>query len=572
MSSRKVVGALFTDEYNGFTLQEVFQMSSMIVAPQPIAVEEGARVLMDGGNAIDAAVTCAFVQSVLSPHSCGIGGYILLNLHLSRSAISSDSSSIILDAPALAGSKVSPRMWQDILIRPNPDGWGYFLEGQVNDLGYQSICIPGAVKGLAAMLERWGTIAWERAIGPAARVAEEGFVVDSHLAAGWKERAKHPEANARLDYIKSNAEASRIYLTEDGTPYDEGEIFRNPDYARTLRQLAERGADDFYRGELAQRISDDLANNGSFVTAQDLADYQLRDGQPVVSTYRDFTISSVLPPHGGPTLLAMLNILEGYDLAALGHNSPDYIYLVSMAMKAAFADRNPYLCDPQFVQVPLDWMISKERAAEWRQQIDAGEPITVSFAPSEPPDTTHVSVVDKEGNCVALTHSLGISSGVITPGLGFMYNNSMVNFHPQTDHPNAIAPRKGRTTGMTPTIVYRGRPGPGEDNKPMLVIGAPGATRIITSLAQVILNVLDFGMSISDAVLAPRFYCQGELIKCQARIPEYVCAAVRKKHPVARLPQSHGGLALVHAIAIDSETGKLAGGADTGSGGMALEI
>jgi gamma-glutamyltranspeptidase/glutathione hydrolase len=210
-------------------------------------------------------------------------------------------------------------------------------------------------------------------------------------------------------------------------------------------------------------------------------------------------------------------------------------------------------------------MISKERAATWRQRVDAGEEIVVAFAAAEPPDTTHVSVVDGHGNCVALTHSLGSSSGVITPGLGFMYNDSMVNFHPWAGHPNSIEPGKSRTTGMTPTIVYRG-------DQPVLVIGAPGATRIITALAQVIVNVLDFGMSVSDAVLAPRFDCQGELIRCQARIPEYVCAQVRKRHPIQRLSQSHGGLALVHAIAIDSQTGELSGGADAGSGGMALKV
>ena len=547
-------------------------MPGMIVAPQPGAVEEGAKVLMDGGNAIDAAVTCAFVQTVLSPHSCGVGGYVLLNLHLSQPLKSPNSAPISLDAPALAGSNVSPDMWQDKVIRPNPDGWGYFTTGKVNTLGYKSICMPGAVKALAAMLERWGTITWERAIFPAAKIAEQGFVVDSHLAEGWKKEPTYPEASALLDYIKGNAEASRIYLRADGTPYNEGEILSNPDYARTLSLLAERGADDFYVGDLAQRMSDDLAANGSFVTAQDFADYRLRDGQGVVGTYRGFRVTSAPPPHGGPTLLAILNILEGYDLAPLGHNSPDYIYLVSMAMKAAFADRNPYMCDAQFVDVPLDWMISKERAAEWRGHIDAGEPITVSFAPPESPDTTHVTVVDNEGNCVALTHSLGSSSGVITPGLGFMYNNSMVNFHPLPGHPNSIAPRKGRTTGMTPTIVYPELAGEGSDNKPGLVIGAPGATRIITSIAQVILNVLDFGMSISDAVLAPRFDCQGDVIKCQARIPEYVCAAVRTKHPIVRLPQSHGGLALVHAISIERATGRLAGGADAGSGGMALEV
>ena len=236
-----------------------------------------------------------------------------------------------------------------------------------------------------------------------------------------------------------------------------------------------------------------------------------------------------------------------------------------MAMKAAFADRNPYLADPEFVDVALDWMISKDRAAEWRRRIDGDEAIRVSFAPSGPPDTTHLSLADGQGNCVALTHSLGSSSGVITPGLGFMYNNSMVNFHPWPGHPNSIAPRKSRTTGMTPTILYK-------DGRPVLVIGAPGATRIITSVAQVICNVLDFGMGAGEAVLAPRFDCQGDWIKCQARIPEYVCAEVRKRHPIGRMPQSHGGLALVHAIAIDERTGRFSGGADTGAGGMALEI
>lgn len=540
-------------------------MPAMIVAPQPAAVEEGAKVLMEGGNAIDAAVTCAFVQAVISPQMCGIGGYTLLNLHLAHSFDQTDNHSIILDAPARAGSKVTPTMWQDILIRPNPAGWGYFLRGKVNDLGYQSICTPGAVKGLAAMLERWGTIPWERAIEPAARIAEEGFVVDTQLAMGWKNRAKYPEESTLLDLIKGNPEASRIYLKGDGTPYEVGEILRNPNYARTLRQLAERGADDFYRGDLAQRISEDLAANGSFVTGQDLAGYQLRDLRPVVGTYRGFTISTSQPPHGGPTLLAILNILEGYDLVTLGHNSPGYIYLVSMAMKAAFADRNRHLGDPEFVDVPLEWMTSKERAEQWCKRIDAGEPIVVSFTPPESPDTTHVSVVDRNGNSVALTHSLGYSSGVITSGLGFMYNNSMVNFHPIPGHPNSIAPGKGRTTGMTPTIVYK-------DDKPVLVTGAPGATYIITSNLQVILNVIDFGMSISDAVLAPRFDCQGDLIKCQARIPEYVCAEVRKKHPVERLPQSHGGFALVHAITIGPETCRLTGGADAGSGGMAIEV
>ena len=540
-------------------------MSSMIVAPQPIAVEEGAKVLMEGGNAVDAAVTCAFVQAVVSPHSCGIGGYIILTLGLAPGHPGyGEPGFLALDAPALAGSPVTAGMWEEVAIRPNPDGWGYFLQGKVNDIGYRSICVPGTVRGLATMLERWGTISWGQAIAPAARVAEEGFVVDPHLAGGWKSVAAYPEACSPLDRIRANAEASRIYL-QNGAPYEPGEVLRNPDYARTLRHLAERGAGDFYHGELARRMSEDLAANGSTVTAEDLAEYRIREPQPVVGTYREYTVVTSPPPHGGPTLLALLNILEGYDLAALEHNSPEYIYLVSMAMKAAFADRNLLLGDPEYVEVPLGHMTSKERAREWQERIDQGQEIAVSFVPPGPPDTTHVSVADSQGNCVALTHSLGSSSGVITPGLGFMYNNSMVNFHPWSGHPNSIAAHKSRTTGMTPTIVYR-------DGRPLLVIGAPGATRIITSVAQVILNVLDFGMGISDAVLAPRFDCQGDRIVCQARIPEYVCARARAKHPIRRLPHSHGGLALVHAIAIDPRTGELTGGADAGSGGMPLKV
>ena len=540
-------------------------MSNMIVAPQPIAVEEGAKVLMAGGSAIDAAVTCAFVQSVVSPQMCGIGGYLILTLGLAPGHPAYAAPGVhALDAPALAGSLVSPEMWEGKVIRPNPDGWGYFLQGKVNDIGYQSICVPGTVRGLALMLGRWGTISWQQAIAPAARIADEGFMVDAHLAEGWQAGAAYPEACSLLDRIQANAEAKRIYL-QDGAPYKAGELLRNPDYARTLRHLAAHGADDFYGGELARQMSADLAAHDSFVTARDLSGYHARDPQPLVGTYRGHTIYTAPPPHGGPTLLALLNILEGYDLSALGHNSPAYIYLVSMAMKAAFADRNPYLGDPEYVDLPLAYLTSNQRAQEWRERIDRGQEIRVSFVPPEPPDTTHVSTIDSAGNCVALTHSLGSSSGVITPGLGFMYNDSMVNFHPWSGHPNSIAPGKSRTTGMTPTIVSAG-------GRPRLVIGAPGATRIITSVAQVILNVLDFRMSISDAVLAPRFDCQGDLITCQARIPEYVCAQVRAKHPIRRLPQSHGGLALVHAIAIDPQTGALSGGADTGSGGMALQV
>ena len=254
-------------------------MPNAIVASQPVAVEEGAKVLMGGGNAIDAAVTAAFVQSILDPHSCGIGGYALVNLHLAG-----QSGSIGIDAPALAGSKTSPTMWEDKLLRPNPDGWGYFLEGKVNDAGYTSICIPGWIKGMSAILERYGTISWADAIAPAVRVANEGYVVSDFHANRWKKKAAYPEASSLLDYILMNPEASRIYLKANGEPYDTGDVLRNPDYAATLSHLATHGPEDFYTGELAARMIADLEANGSYVTADDLAEYTLRDDMVVTGT------------------------------------------------------------------------------------------------------------------------------------------------------------------------------------------------------------------------------------------------------------------------------------------------
>ncbi len=535
-------------------------MKSMIVAPQPLAVEQGALTLMRGGNAIDAAVTCAFVQAIVDPQMCGIGGYGLAALTLAG-----DPTVRTYDAQALSGGKTTPDMWAHKVIGLSPDGWGYFLQGFVNDAGYTSICTPGWVRLMSHLLATHGTISWEAAIAPAATIAEQGFMVTDRLSRDWRKSAPYPQALSLADYIRRNPEASRIYANSNGELPAVGETVTNPDYARTLRHLATRGADDFYTGDLALKISSDLAANGASVTSQDLASYKLTKPAPDYTSYRGYKVHSSTAPHGGTTVLAILNIVAGWDLRAMGHNSPEYIYKVAMAMKAAFADRNRFMADPKFVAVPTQWMLSPERATQWRDHIDAGREIEAMPFPTGQPNTTHVTVVDKLGNCVALTHSLGNSSGVVTPGLGFIYNNSMINFDPLPGHPNSIAPGKGRTTGMAPTLVFK-------NGAPILVLGAPGASRIITSVLQVLLNVLDFGMSASDAVLAPRFDCQINLIRCQRRIPSYVLDEVRARHPIIHLPYSHGEMGRVHAISIDPVTGGLTGGAEVGNDGMALEV
>lgn len=536
-------------------------MPGMICAPQPAAVETGALVLAAGGNAFDAAIAAAAVQFLVDPHSCGIGGYALLTAHRADKP----GESIALDAAAFAGSRTWPEMWEKIVIQPNPGGWGYFLEGKVNDDGFLSVCTPGTALGLELMHRRWGSQPWRSLLTPAIELAHIGWQVGAHLAARWKERPMFYEGSSAFEKLHASPEAERIYLKPDGTTLEAHEILRNPDYGRTLERVAEGGADEFYRGELGRELAADLERHGSWVTAADLAAYQALDVSAVIGTYRGYDVHSAPAPHGGPTLLAILNILEHYDLAAMGHNSPEFILTVSLAMKAAFADRNRYLGDPRVMDVREDWMTSKGRAAEWVDRIRAGEVINAERVQPGAPDTTHVSVVDRWGNCVSLTHSLGSSSGAITPGTGFMWNNSMVNFHPYPGHANSIAPGKARTTGMAPTVVYR-------DGSPVLVLGAPGATRILTSVLQVILNRIDFGMSVTDAVHAPRFDCQEGAIQCQARIPEYVCSEVRKRHPILRIPRSHGGLALVHAVARDPQSGQLTGAADTGADGMALLV
>ena len=535
-------------------------MPSMISAPQPLAVEAGARMLADGGNAFDAAITSVAIQWLIDPHSCGAGGYMVMT------SFSAESEQVnpVVDAPAIAGSGVSAEMWQDIVIRANPEGWGYFLQGKVNEDGYQSICVPGIGRGLEMVHQRWASRGWDELLAPAIDMAENGWVVGALQAARWKEPPSFYEGSSGRQKLDVTPSAQRIYLKPDGSTYEMHETLKNPDYAQTLRRIAQAGPGDLHDGQLAEKMAADLSANGSWVTAEDLANYQVRSEEPVTATYKGYSVASNQPPHGGPTLAAILNILGDDDLASLGHNSPAYILKVSLAMKAAFADRNRHLADNQFEDVPLDWMTSLERAGEWREVIASGASIDVGREQADS-GTTHVSVVDNDGNCVSLTHSLGTSSGVITDGLGFMYNNSMVNFDPFPGNPNSIAPQKGRTTGMTPTIVLR-------DGQPVLVLGAPGATRIITSVLQVILNHLEFGMSITDAVHAPRFDCQGDVIKCQRRIPEYVCEEIRKSHPVIRIPRSHGGLALVHAVAIDPDTRELTGAADTGADGMALLV
>jgi gamma-glutamyltranspeptidase/glutathione hydrolase len=314
-------------------------------------------------------------------------------------------------------------------------------------------------------------------------------------------------------------------------------------------------------------MAEDLERGGGFVTLDDLKTYEVTVTEPLCAPYRGCTIASNQPPGGGVTILQTLRILEGYDLKKIGYLTPEYVYTVSMAMKAAWTDRADHVGDPAFVQVPLTDLLSEKRSAMWRKKIDAREKITIPrWHAKEPTSTTHVSVADRWGNIVGLTHSLGSGADVVTQGLGFMYNNCMNCFNPVPGQVGSIQPGKARGTGMAPTLVKM-------DGKPFFSVGAPGGTRIVTGILHAILNVVDHGMSAAEAIAAPRFDCQGDIIVAHARIAPSVCERVKAMgHDIHRLLAGYGGISSVHGIRIHPRTGALDGGADPGDPGMPLGV
>jgi gamma-glutamyltranspeptidase/glutathione hydrolase len=481
---------------------------AIIVCPQPQAAEIGLDVMRRGGNAIDAAVTCAFAQGVLDPQMCGIGGCGVMLVH---SATGGDA---LLEFYATAGSRAREDQWEQIFIREAADRYGYVLDGWVNDVGYQSVCVPGTVAGLHEALTRFGTISWEKAIEPAIPLAREGFPVRGFMHGYWT-TDYGPDVVPNLQRIQATLAARSIY-THDGRLFAIGERMVQEDYARTLERLASDGPDSFYRGEIANEIADDFEANGGYITKEDLAAYTVNVTEPLRGTYRGLQVVAAGPPAGGLTLLQMLNFLEGFDLGAHGWPSTEAARLLVEAMAWAMADRDLHIADPRFIEIPTGALADKQYAAKARDVVAA------AARAHDRADTTHVCVVDDAGNAVSLTHTLGSASGVVTPGLGFGYNDYMNCFDPRPGRPNSIVPGKTRVTMMTPTFVFE------KGGKLKISVGAPGGTKIVTAILQVLVNVIDHRMSPVEAVSAPRIDFQGDLVQAEARIPLVVCEGLER--------------------------------------------
>lgn len=533
----------------------------MVTAPQPEAVEAGAECLQAGGNAVDAAIAAALVQTVVDPQMCGIAGFGTFHVYMPNRGVHTT-----LDFHGRSPLAVRADMWAPLVLHEAEDGWGFILKGRVNELGYGAITTPRTLAAIDVALRRFGTRPLADLLQPAIAYAEEGFQVRPHMSAFWNAPPMLGR-EANITMLTTLPATRSIYVKPDGQVLQVGDVLRNADMGRTLRRIARHGVQDFYSGEIAREIVADMQANGGLIAQADLDNCGPEENAPLWGRYRGYDIATNNPPGGGIMLIEMLNILEHFDLQTIGHNSPEYIRIVAEAMKIATADKDAHVGDPRFVDVPTAELTSKAYAARRAEEIKQGAQAHVprfNAGGVESRHTTQICVVDEHGTCVTMTHTLGQPSGVVTEGLGFMYNGAMAVFDPRPGRAGSLAPGKARFSALSPTIVFR-------DGKPCLVLGAPGATYITMGNLQVMLNVIDFGMDAQLAISAPRFSATSDTIEVSNRI---LRSAERdlgtRGYTVRRYPQAFH-FAWVHAIRIAPD-GRLDGGADPATDGMAMAV
>lgn len=521
----------------------------MVATSHPLATEVALDVLKNGGNAIDAAVTAGFALAVTQPRSGNIGGggFMLIS-----KGDGSDPEAI--DYREKAPAAATETMFQDDTgsVVKNRSRFTHLAAG-----------VPGTVAGLALALERHGTITLKQALAPATKLARDGFIIPRRFSEGLE------QARDRLERWPATRDT---FYKPDGSAWQPGERFHQPELAATLQRIADNGVDGFYQGETAELIASEMDRNGGLITLQDLQAYRPVVRKPVHGNYRGYDIFSMSPPSSGGThIVQILNILEGFPMAEFGHNSADAIHHMAEAMKLAYADRARYLGDTDYVDVPLRGLISKEYATQLREgiqsnrsrpasEINPGQP-----AAKESPETTHFSVVDKWGNAVSNTYTINFSygSGITVEGAGFLLNNEMDDFSAKPGVPNAygliggeanrVEPGKRMLSSMSPTIVKK-------NGQNVLVTGSPGGSRIITTTLQVIVNVIDHGMNIQSAVNAPRMHHQwlpDEIRIEQGVSPDTIRLLEQRGHSVV----SGSAMGAIQSILID-EHGVRHGAAD----------
>ena len=469
----------------------------MVVTGEEIAAQIGVQVLQKGGNAVDAAVTIGFVKAVTYPRAGNIGGGGFMLIYSAKTG-----KVIAIDYREKAPLKATRDMFLDKKGK---------VDSNLSKFSYLSAGVPGTVAGMAMALEKYGTLSLADALAPAIAIAEKGFITTPAFSSYIKKRAK---------FLKKHPTTAAIFFKPDGSFYETGDRLVQNDLANTLKTIAKKGIKAFYEGEIADLIVRDMEAHGGLISKEDLANYQPRLRKPIQGTYRGYDIFSMSPPSSGGThIVQILNILENYNIGLLGHNTAATIHLTAEAMKRAYADRSKYLGDTDFVSVPLTGLTSKAYAATLSQQVNRQKAsISQDILPGKPTlyesnETTHYSVVDKEGNAVSNTYTINFSfgSGIVVNGAGFLLNNEMDDFSAKLGVPNAygliggtanaIEPQKRMLSSMSPTIVLK-------DSKPFLITGSPGGSRIITTTLQIIMNVIDHKLNIQEATNAVRVHHQ----------------------------------------------------------------
>jgi gamma-glutamyltranspeptidase/glutathione hydrolase len=476
----------------------VISQNGMVASQERLATEAGLAVLKEGGNAIDAAVTVGFTLAVTLPQAGNIGGGGFMLAHMAKG-----NQTVAIDYREKAPKAATRDMFLNAQGEADPEKSRY---------SYLAVGVPGTVAGLTMALEKYGTISLERALKPAIELAEKGFPVYQDL---------HDTLIAAKERMQASPDSMAIFYKPGGVPYEVGEILVQKDLSKSLRLIAKEGSKAFYQGAIADGIVADMKAHGGLITKVDLAAYRPVMREPIRGTYRGYDIHSMpLPSSGGVHLVQILNLLEAFPIGELGHNTAQTIHLMAESMKLAYADRSKFLGDSDFVPVPVAGLTSKSYANELRRKINMNQATaSKEIAPGNPNkfaesnNTTHYSVMDKYGNAVANTYTLNFTYGtsLTAAGTGILLNNEMDDFSAKPGVPNAygliggefnaIEPEKRMLSSMTPTIVIK-------DGKPYLVTGSPGGSRIITTVLQVVMNVIDHKMNIAAATNASRVHHQ----------------------------------------------------------------
>ncbi len=527
--------------------------NGIVTSASKLASEAGVGALKQGGNAVDAAVATAFALAVTWPSAGNIGGGGFMVYH------GDDGHATTYDFREKAPLAATERMYLG-------------LDGNVvnnsNHIGPLAVGVPGTVAGLWKAHQELGSLPWADLVAPAVKLARDGIPISYSLYTGFA------RSKSRFDQYPSSA--AKFYKA-DGSLYELGETWRQPDLARTLELIQNHGQDGFYKGENAERLAGFMADIGGLITEEDLLKYEAQEREPIRGTYRGYDIVSMPPPSsGGVALVEMLNILEGFDLADMGHNSADYLHVLTETMRRAYADRAQHLGDPDFNEgMPLQRLMDKEYAATLGASIDMD-----AASPSSPEDfaqiyeseeTTHFSVVDKDGNMVSMTYTLefGYGSGIVVDGGGYLLNNEMGDFNavPGVTNsrgligtvPNLVAPEKRPLSSMTPTIVAK-------DGKPVFTAGSPGGKTIINTTMQLILNVIDHEMNIAESVEAGRIHHQWlpnvTSMETRALSPDTIRLYEEKGHRLT----TRGGQGAAMAVYHDRVNGLFEGAADSRRG------